>query len=204
MVTLLASAFTRGPFPWGDGVFMSRCACGLCTCESMRRLSRNWITVGKPECTVFDFHWFKLCLIAVVILWVTHLCHVYSSCLSFVFFPWPKWSCLCQRVFFSPTGTYTSAARRHGWTGAMHEHTCVRSENQRMDHHHFVCAHTPSVTGEVFDLLRVGQAKGLQSVKQIRLSLLRPVTFYSAAPHLHLADNTGGLPPPSWPLWSCD
>lgn len=33
----------------------------------------------------FDFHWFKLCLIAVVMLWVTHLCHVYSSCLSFFF-----------------------------------------------------------------------------------------------------------------------
>lgn len=100
--------------------------------------------------------------------------------------------------FFSfPTGTYTSAARRHGGTGAMHEHTCVRSENQRMDHHHSVCAHTSSVTGEVFDLLRVGQAKGPQSVKQIRLSLLRPVTFYSAALHLHLADNTRGLTPPS-------
>lgn len=30
----------------------------------------------------FDFHWFKLHLIAVVMLRVTHLCHVYSSCLS--------------------------------------------------------------------------------------------------------------------------
>lgn len=29
----------------------------------------------------FDFHCFKLCLIAVVMLWVTHLCHVYSRCL---------------------------------------------------------------------------------------------------------------------------
>lgn len=100
MVTLLASTFTRGPFLWGDGVFMSRCACGLCTCESMRRLSRNWITVGKPECTAFDFHWFKLCLIAVVILWVTHLCHVYSSCLSFVFFPLTKMVLSVSTGFF--------------------------------------------------------------------------------------------------------
>lgn len=34
----------------------------------------------------FDFHWFKLCLIAVVMLWVSHLCHVYSGCLAFIFF----------------------------------------------------------------------------------------------------------------------
>lgn len=39
---------------------MSGRACGLCTCESLRRLSRGWITVGKPKCTAFDFHWFKL------------------------------------------------------------------------------------------------------------------------------------------------
>lgn len=51
------------------------------------------------------------------------------------------------KFFFFPTGTYTSAARRHGGTGAMHEHTCVRSENQRMDHRGSVCAHTSSVTG---------------------------------------------------------
>lgn len=38
----------------------------------------------------FDFHWFKLCLIAVVMLWVTHLCRVYSSCLSSCFFSLPK------------------------------------------------------------------------------------------------------------------
>lgn len=38
----------------------------------------------------FDFHWFKLRLIAVVMLRVTHLCHVYSSCLSFSFFCLPK------------------------------------------------------------------------------------------------------------------
>lgn len=32
------------------------------------------------ESSGFDFHWFKLCLIAVVMLWVTRLCSVYSSC----------------------------------------------------------------------------------------------------------------------------
>lgn len=48
----------------------------------MWRLSENWIIEGEVESMGFDFHWFKLLLIAVVMLRVTHLCHVYSSCLS--------------------------------------------------------------------------------------------------------------------------
>lgn len=58
--TLLGSMFIGEPFLRGDGAFMSGCACGPCTCESLPRLSRVWITVGKPERMAFDFHWFKL------------------------------------------------------------------------------------------------------------------------------------------------
>lgn len=42
-----------------------------------------------------------------------------------------------------------------------------------------VLAHPSLMAREVFDPLRGGQARGLQSVKQIRLSLLRLVTYYS-------------------------
>lgn len=44
-----------------------------------------------------------------------------------------------------------------------------------------VLAHPSLMAREVFDPLRGGQAGGLQSVKQIRLSLLRLVTYYSPA-----------------------
>lgn len=60
VVTLLGSSFIGEPFLRGDGAFKSGHACGLCTCESRRRLSRVWITVGKPKRRAFDFHWFKL------------------------------------------------------------------------------------------------------------------------------------------------
>lgn len=49
----------------------------------MWSLSKNWIIEGLVESTGFDFHWFELSLIAAVMLWATHLCHVYSSCVSF-------------------------------------------------------------------------------------------------------------------------
>lgn len=65
--------------------------------------------------------------------------------------------------FFFPTGTYTSAARRHGGTGAMHEHTCVRSENQRMDHHHSVCDRGGVWSAEG----RAGQRSAVSETNQI-------------------------------------
>lgn len=43
-----------------------------------------WVKKGlNVERFGFVLHWFKLCIIAVVILWATHLCHVYSKCLFF-------------------------------------------------------------------------------------------------------------------------
>lgn len=51
----------------------------------MWRLSKNWIIEGKVKSNGFDFHWFKLCLIVVVMVWVTQLCHVYSSLSCFLF-----------------------------------------------------------------------------------------------------------------------
>lgn len=91
--------------------------------------------------------------------------------------------------FLPPTGTYTSAAleaQRH-WRKA----ESAGFKNQRLDHRS-VCPGTSTVAeGELFDLLRVGQAKGPQSAKQIRLSLLRPVTLFTPALPHHLADDTG-------------
>lgn len=98
------------------------------------------------------------------------------------------------RVFFflPPTGTYTSAAleaQRH-----LRKAESARPsgfKNQRLDHRS-VCPGTSTVAeGELFDLLRLGQAKGPQSAKQIRLSLLRPVTLFTPALPHHLADDTG-------------
>lgn len=64
-------------------------------------------------------------------------------------------------------------------------------KDQRLDHRS-VCPGTSTVAeGELFDLLRLGQAKGPQSAKQIRLSLLRPVTLFTPALPHHLADDTG-------------
>lgn len=78
---------------------MSGRACGLCTCESLRRLSRGWITVGKPKCTAFDFHWFKL---------GPNCCgdpvgDSFMSCLFKLpfFFPLTKMAPVHVRVFFS-------------------------------------------------------------------------------------------------------
>lgn len=41
---------------------------------------------GLFESIGFDFHWFKLCLIAVVMLWVSLLCRVYSPLSFFLSF----------------------------------------------------------------------------------------------------------------------
>lgn len=123
----------------------------------------------------FDFHWFKLCLIAVVILWVTHSCHVYSSCLSFFvfFFSFPKWCCVCQGVF-----CFCFFLQREDSTGSA---VCASTHVSGLCVCVCVLAHPSLMAREVFDPLRGGQAGGLQSVKQIRLSLLRLVTYYSPA-----------------------
>lgn len=64
-------------------------------------------------------------------------------------------------------------------------------KNQRLDHRS-VCPGTSTVAEEeLFDLVGEGQAKGPQSAKQIRLSLLRPVTLFTPALPHHLADDTG-------------
>lgn len=170
---------------------MSGRACGLCTCESLRRLSRGWITVGKPKCTAFDFHWFKL---------GPNCCgdpvgDSFMSCLfklPFFFFP-PDQNgpCPCSGFFFSfPLQARTHQQPWRHWRKA-ESARLSGFKNQRLDHRS-VCPGTSTVAeGELFDLLRVGQAKGPQSAKQIRLSLLRPVTLFTPALPHHLADDTG-------------
>lgn len=188
VVTLLGSSFIGEPFVRGEGAFMSGRACGLCTCESLRRLSRVWIIVGKPKRTAFDFHWFKLG----------------SNCCgdpvgdSFM-------SCLFKLPFFPPDqngpvhvrSSTPPQARTHRWLEAQQHWREAEStrpsgfKNQRLDHR-CVCPGTSTVAeGELFDLLSVGQAKGLQSAKQIRLSLLRLVTLFTPALPHHLANDAG-------------
>lgn len=67
--------------------------------------------------------------------------------------------------------------------------TFERAHKRRLDQHSVngssvcvcVCPRASLMAREVFDPLRGGEARGLQSVKQIRLSLLRLVAYYSPA-----------------------
>lgn len=123
-------------------------------------------------------------LIAAVILRVTHLCHVYSS---FFFLPSapPDQNGPVHVGFATPPQASTHQppwleAQQH-WRKSG-ECTSVRlkkpKKKQRLDHR-CVCPGASTVAeGELFDLLSGGQAKGLPSAKQIRLSLLRLVTLF--------------------------